>query len=151
LMHEPSIRVPLMLRYPKRISAGIVRSEMVLDIDLAPTLLDLAGVEIPANIQGRSLVPLAKKADPDFRKAWYYEYFEWPNPEGVRPCRGIRTERYKLIQYVMDPPEFEMYDLQSDPGELNNLYGKPENADLQSSLVAQMEKLRAEIPERKVS
>ena len=151
LMHEPSIRVPLMLRYPKRISAGTIRSEMVLDIDLAPTLLDLAGVEIPANIQGRSLVPLAIKADPDFRKAWYYEYFEWPNPEAVRPCRGIRTERYKLIQYVTDPPEFEMYDLQADPGELNNLYGKSENAALQSSLIAQMEKLRAEIPKRKAS
>jgi arylsulfatase A-like enzyme len=149
LMHEPSIRVPLMLRYPKRIPAGTVRSEMVIDTDLAPTLLDLAGVPVPAHMQGKSLVPLANAANPDFRKDYYYEYFEWPNPEGVRPCRGIRTERYKLIHYVMDPQEFEMYDLQADPGELNNLYGRAEYATLQNDLMARMEVLRAEIPVRR--
>ncbi len=88
LMHEPSIRVPLMVRYPKRIPAGTVRDEMVLDTDLAPTFLDLAGVPIPAHMQGKSVLPLAKAPDPSFRKEWYYEYFEWPNPEAVRPCRG---------------------------------------------------------------
>jgi arylsulfatase A-like enzyme len=149
LMHEPSIRVPLMVRYPKRIPAGTVREEMVLDIDIAPTLLDLAGVSVPAYMQGKSLLPLAKAAIPEFRREWYYEYFEWPNPESVRPCRGIRTERHKLIHYVMDPQEFEMYDLQADPGEVNNLYGKPEHLDLQTRLMASMEKLRAAIPERK--
>src|SRR6202020_2426654 len=77
LMHEPSIRVPLMIRYPARIPAGTVRKEQVLDIDLAPTFLDLAGVPIPKHFQGKSLLPLAKQADPEFRKEWYYEYYEW--------------------------------------------------------------------------
>lgn len=149
LMHEPSIRVPLMMRYPKRIPAGIVRDEMVLDVDLAPTLLDLAGVMIPERMQGRSLVPLVANEDPTFRKEWYYEYFEWPNPESVRPCRGIRTERYKLIHYVIAPEEFEMYDLQNDPSELDNLYGREAHADLQKQLMATMEKLRSDIPEYK--
>jgi len=146
LMHEPSIRVPLMMRYPRRIPAGTVRDEMVLDTDLAPTFLDLAGVPIPAHMRGKSVLPLAKAPDPSFRKEWYYEYFEWPNPEAVRPCRGIRTEQYKLIQYVMEPQEFEMYDLHADPAETQNLYGRPEYASLQKHLLKRLEALGVEIP-----
>lgn len=149
LMHEPSIRVPLMMRYPKRIPAGTVRDEMILDTDLAPTFLDLAGVPIPAHMQGKSVLPLAKAPDPSFRKEWYYEYFEWPNPEAVRPCRGIRTEQYKLIHYVMEPQEFEIYDLRADPKETQNLYGRSEYALLQRHLLERLEILRASIPVRK--
>jgi arylsulfatase A-like enzyme len=149
LMHEPSIRVPLMVRYPARVPAGTVRDEMALDVDIAPTILDLAGIEKPAHMQGKSLLPLAAKANPNFRKEWYYEYFEWPNPEGAPPCRGVRTERHKLIEYTLVPDEFEMYDLRADPGETNNLYGKPEHAKLQAELTATMARLRSEIPVRK--
>jgi arylsulfatase A-like enzyme len=148
LMHEPSIRVPLMIRYPKRIPAGTVRDEMVLDTDLAPTFLDLAGLPIPNRMQGKSVLPLAKAADPAFRKEWFYEYFEWPNPEGVRPHRGIRTERYKLIHYVMDPQEFELYDLANDPGETQNLYGQPQFQTLQQELWNRLQTLQAEYPVR---
>jgi arylsulfatase A-like enzyme len=140
-----------MIRYPKRIPAGTVREEMVLDTDLAPTFLDLAGVAIPQHMHGKSVLPLARTADPSFRKEWYYEYFEWPNPEGVRPHRGIRTERYKLIQYMVEPREFELYDLANDPGETRNLYGQPQSAALQQELLQRMEKLRAEIPVRETS
>jgi arylsulfatase A-like enzyme len=139
----------MMIRYPKRIKPGTVCNEMVLDLDIAPTLLDLAGVAAPQHMQGKSMLPLADKPDPNFRKEWYYEYYEWPNFWGVRPNRGIRTERYKLIQYVMKPPQFEMYDLQSDPRELNNLYGKPEHAALQADLTKRLDALRAAVPERK--
>ena len=145
-MHEPSIRVPLQIRYPSRIPAGTVRKEQVLDIDLAPTFLDLASVPIPAHMQGKSVLPLAKKPDPEFRKEWYYEYFEWPNPEGVRPHRGLRTDRYKLIHYVRDPQEFELYDLQTDPGETTNLYGKPEHATLQQELLSRLDTLQQKVP-----
>ncbi|GGH00541.1 sulfatase [Silvibacterium dinghuense] len=146
LMHEPSIRVPLMIRYPERIPAGTVRKEQVLDIDLAPTLLDLAGLPVPAHMQGKSVLPLAKAADPEFRREWYYEYFEWPNPEAVRPHRGIRTERYKLIHYGMEPQEFELYDLQADPGETTNLYGRPETSALQQHLLARLDELQQKVP-----
>jgi arylsulfatase A-like enzyme len=150
LMHEPSIRVPMMVRYPKRIPPGTVRSETVLDLDVAPTILDLAGLPIPAHMQGKSMLPLAKAADPSFRKEWYYEYYEWPNPEKVPPCRGIRTERYKLIHYLLEPNEFELYDLQSDPQETHNLYGVPEFASLQKQLLERLESLRAAVPERRL-
>jgi arylsulfatase A-like enzyme len=148
LMHEPSIRVPLMVRYPKRIPAGTVRDETILDIDMAPTILDLAGVPIPAHMEGKSVLPLAQSADPSFRKEWYYEYYEWVNPEGVRPNRGIRTEQYKLIHYVVEPQEFELYDLIKDPGETQNLYGDPRYAAQQQSLWNRMQELQAQVPER---
>jgi arylsulfatase A-like enzyme len=149
LMHEPSLRVPFQIRYPRRIPAGVVREEMVLDTDIAPTLLDLAGVPIPAHMQGKSVLALAKNNDPEFRKEWYYEYYEWPNPEKVAPHRGVRTERHKLIQYVLDPSEGELYDLGADPGEHNNLYGRPEHAVLQAQLMERLRLLRAKVPERK--
>ncbi len=148
LMHEPSIRVPLAIRYPSRIPAGTVRNEMVIDTDLAPTFLDLAGVPAPEHLQGKSVLPLAKAPDPSFRKEWYYEYYEWPNPEAVRPHRGIRTERYKLIHYV-EQQEFELYDLADDPEETQNIYGQPRYLSLQQDLLNRLEKLRSAIPERK--
>ena len=149
LMHEPSIRVPMMVRYPKRIPAGTVRKEAVLDIDLGPTFLDLAGLPAPETMQGKSLLPLAKAADAAFRPEWYYEYYEWPNPEAVPPCRGIRTEQYKLIEYTLDPHEFEMYDLKADPKEKRNLYGKPEYAAVQKHLAERLDELRSAVPEKK--
>ena len=149
LMHEPSIRVPLMIRYPKRIPSGTIRDEMTLDIDIAPTFLDLAGLPASSQMRGKSVLPLAKTADHSFRKEWYYEYYEWPNPEGVRPHRGIRTEQYKLIHYVMEPEEFELYDLSRDPGETQNLYGKSEFSTLQHTLLSRLDELQKKIPERK--
>jgi arylsulfatase A-like enzyme len=71
------------------------------------------------------------------------------NPEKVPPCRGIRTERYKLIQYTFEPPEFEIYDLQVDPKETRNLYGLPEYAVLQKHLIERLDTLRSAVPERK--
>jgi len=148
LMHEPSIRVPLQIRYPRRVPAGVVRSETALDLDLAPTFLDLAGLPVPDHMQGKSLLPLAKAADPSFRPEWYYEYYEWPNPETVPPHRGIRTERYKLIHYTLEPEEFELYDLHADPHEEHNLYGLPQYAAIQQHLLARTEAMRSAIPER---
>jgi arylsulfatase A-like enzyme len=100
-------------------------------------------------MQGKSVLPLAHAPDPRFREEWLYEYFEWPNPETVPPCRGIRTERYKLIEYTLEPHEFEMYDFETDPNETRNLYGMAERAELQLHLQERMEALRAALPEGK--
>jgi arylsulfatase A-like enzyme len=145
LMYEPSIRVPMILRWPGRVKAGQVREEMVLNVDAAPTLLEIAGLPRSPTMQGRSFAPLAKgQPIADWRKDWLYEYYEYPGYENVRPNRGVRTERYKLIHYFTEPEEFELYDLKTDPAEDHNLYGKPEVAELTARLKTRLEALRKE-------
>jgi len=118
---------------------------MVLNLDMAPTLLDIAGLPIPSEMQGKSMLPLAEgKSGAPWRKDWLYEYYEYPGFENVRPCRGVRTARYKFIHFFIEPQEFELYDLQTDPDEKNNLYGHPGYAELTEKLKARLAELRAE-------
>jgi arylsulfatase A-like enzyme len=144
LMHEPSIKVPMLVRYPKLVKPGTTNDRMVLNIDIAPTLLDLAGVPVPKTMHGRSIAPLLRGRKPDWRKDWLYEYFEFPGAHSVKKNRGVRTERHKLIHYYEEPQEWELYDLKQDPGELRNLYGDPKHADLTARLKKRMEALRRE-------
>ena len=143
-MHEPSIRVPLFIRYPRLIKPGTeVADKMTLNLDWAPTILDLAGVRVPSEMQGRSLRPLLAGEQPvNWRNDWLYEYYEFPGPHNVKKNRGIRTDRYKLIHYYEEPQEFELYDLEEDPGELRNLYGEPRSASLTRNLLDRMDELR---------
>jgi arylsulfatase A-like enzyme len=143
-MHEPSIRVPMMIRYPKAFQASRVVDEMVLNLDIAPTLLELAGISVPQNMQGRSMVRLARGEDTGWRKDWLYEYYEYPESQRVRPHRGVRTERHKMIHYYTAPEEFELYDLGNDPGETQNLHGDPNYASLEKELLARIAELRKE-------
>jgi len=147
-MHEVSIRVPMVVRYPRLIKPGSVSDRMVLNLDIAPTLLDLAGVPIPKEMQGRSWVPLFKDPTAEFRKDWLYEYYEYPDSHKVRPHRGVRTEQWKLIHYHEAPEEFELYDLEKDPSEKENLYGKAEHADRVTQLKQRLEELRKETGDR---
>jgi arylsulfatase A-like enzyme len=145
LMYEPSIRIPMMVRWPGHVPAGIARDEMVLNIDAAPTLLEIAGLKAPPSMQGRSFLRLAMgRAATAWRKDWLYEYYEYPGFENVRPHRGIRTEQYKLIHFFIEPEEFELYDLAQDPNEDHNLYGKPGFEALTARLKARLEALRLE-------
>lgn len=141
-MYEPSIRVPMMIRYPKRVPAGTRNREMVLNLDLAPTLLDIAGVPVPAEMQGHSMMPLAEGKNVPWREDWLYEYYEYPGWQNVLPCRGLRTKRYKYIHFFLPPQEFELYDLENDPNELHNLYGLPAYNDLVKQLAARLEQHR---------
>ncbi|MBV8910032.1 MAG: sulfatase [Gammaproteobacteria bacterium] len=144
LMYEPSIRIPLMIRYPARIRAGTSSKRMALNLDLAPTLLDLVGAETPSHFQGKTLMTLAANPDSPWRADWLYEYYEYPGNEEVRPCRGVRTERYKYIHYFTAPEEFELYDLESDPAEMRNLHGDSAHGGVERQLVARLEELRRE-------
>lgn len=142
-MHEPSIRTPMLVRYPRMIRAGATDDKMVLNLDIAPTFLELAGVKIPERMQGQSMAPFFQGREPkSWRKDWLYEYYEYPGPHEVRKNRGVRTERYKLIHYYEAPEEFELYDLQEDPGELHNLYGDPKHAELARELFQRIDELR---------
>ena len=144
-MYEQSLRVPLIVRFPGVAQPGTRCGAFVLNTDVAPTLLDAAALQPPGDLHGRSLIPLLRGQQPvDWRTAMYYHYYEYPQSHRVRPHRGVRTGRYKLIHfYTVD--EWEMYDLQRDPNELQNIYGDPRYAYTQKGLMAEMERLSAEL------
>ncbi|KPK87156.1 MAG: sulfatase [Bacteroides sp. SM23_62_1] len=138
-MYEESFRTPLLIRWPGRTKPGSQCEKMVMNLDFAETFLDAAGLTPPEQMQGESLVPLLKGETTDtWRNALYYHYYEYPAVHMVKRHYGIRTERYKLIHFYYDIDEWELYDLQEDPHELNNLYGKEGydeiTADLKSRL-----------------
>jgi arylsulfatase A-like enzyme len=161
-MHEPSIRVPLLVKLPKAMqkdcrAAGSKLDPMVLNVDIAPTVLELAGTHAPKAMQGRSVVPFARvppkgPLPPEMqpREAWYYEYFEFPDiSHNVNKHRGVRTTKWKLIHYY-DPPfrwreEFELYDLANDPEERVNLANRPAMQPSVKELQAKMEHLRKDL------
>jgi arylsulfatase A-like enzyme len=143
LMHEPSIRVPLLVRLPGTVRAGAVEDRMAINVDVAPTLLELAGEKVPESMHGRSLAPLLRGRETAWRKDWLYEYFEFPGPHSVRKNRGVRTERWKLIHYFEAPEEWELYDLQADPGERRNLADDPAHAGTRAELRARLRVLEA--------
>ncbi|HEC42437.1 hypothetical protein LCGC14_2346530 [marine sediment metagenome] len=145
LMYEESLRIPLMMRYPGMIEAGSSNSEFVLSIDVAPTLIELAGAEIPSEMQGASLVPLLKNEVVDWRKSFLYEYFQEAYAPGFVTISGVRTKKYKYIESPNLPDDInELYDLENDPGEMDNLINSPEYLTIRSEMIAEMEKLKAE-------
>ena len=142
-MYEESLRMPLLVRYPKEIKAGSVNDDIVLNLDFAPTLLDFAGVSKPADMQGRSFRPALQGSTPnDWRTSIYYHYYEYPAVHMVKRHYGVRTKRYKLIHFYYDIDAWELYDLQKDPNELNNIYDVPAYADVIKKLKAELERLR---------
>ena len=135
-MYEESMRTPLIMRLPKGFDRRGDITEMVQNIDYAPTFLELAGAEIPADIHGVPLLPLLKGEHPkDWRKSLYYHFYEYPAEHMVKRHYGVRTERYKLIHFYNDIDEWEMYDMKADPREMNNVFGKPEYAEKQKELM----------------
>ena len=146
LMYEPSIRVPLAIRYPAKIRAGMVdRSHMVLNVDVAPTLLELAGVPVPLGLHGRSLMPLLAGTEVPWRDAFLYEYFEYPAGHCAKKHRGVRTTRWKLVHFFEQPEEWELYDLASDPHETRNLAASRAHAKTLSDLKDRLAALRGEL------
>ena len=127
-MYEESQRTPFLVCYPKAIKPHGVSKALSMNIDIAPTLLDFAGVRIPSEIQGRSLKPILEsdgKAPTDWREAVYYHYYEYPGWHSVKRHYGIRTNRYKLIHFYNDIDEWELYDLKGDVPEKKNVYNDP--------------------------
>jgi arylsulfatase A-like enzyme len=125
-MYEESLRTPCVVRYPGHIKPGTVLNQMVVNIDFAPTLLDAAGLKVPADMQGQSFLGLfsGKKTMP-WREAMYYHYYEYPAPHRVAPHFGIRTEQYKLIRFYGPHNSWELFDLKKDAAEMHNLYNLP--------------------------
>jgi arylsulfatase A-like enzyme len=141
-MYEESLKMPLIVRWPNVVKPGSVNTDLVQNLDYAETFLELAGVEIPTDMQGRSLVPLLKGTTPDdWREAIYYHYYEYPSVHMVARHYGIRDQRFKLIHFYQFD-EWEFYDLLQDPDELKNQYENREYATTIGRLKQQLESLR---------
>ncbi len=137
-MYEESYQMPFIVRYPKMIKAGSTSSALAMNIDFAPTLLDMAGLEIPKEIQGKSLKPIFEnegKTPSDWRKATYYHYYEYPSWHSVKRHYGIRTNNFKLIHFYNDVDEWELYDMNKDPQEMMNVFGDPGYKKVQKEMM----------------
>jgi arylsulfatase A-like enzyme len=144
---EESLRTPLLIRWPGVVKAGSVNKDLVSNLDFAETFLEAAGQPIPAEMQGRSLLPLLKGRTPDdWRKSFYYHYYEHPAVHSVHRHYGVVTERYKLVYfYEPDANYWELFDLQKDPQELHSVYGRADYAEVQKELRTELTRLRKEL------
>jgi arylsulfatase A-like enzyme len=144
-MYEESLRMPFVVRWPGTIKPSTVSDAMVLNVDFAPFMLDAAGQKVPADMQGRSFVPILKGEKPkDWRSSMYYRYYHYPMHHRVQPHYGVRTERYKLI-FFNKLNEWELYDLEKDPKEMKNLINDAALADTIKKLKDEMYRLKKEL------
>jgi arylsulfatase A-like enzyme len=141
-MYEESLRMPLVVRYPGHVPAGATCDRMVLNLDFAPTLLELAGVKAPLDMQGRSMAPLLAGQTPaDWRTTMYYRFYHYPQHHRVQPHYGVRSERYKLI-YFDKLGAWELFDLAQDPREMRSVYDDPKYAAVAAELKVELARLR---------
>ena len=149
-MYEESFRTPLLVRLPGQKRHRDIDA-FVQNIDYAPTILEMAGLPVPEDIQGESFLPLLEGVKPSkvmttegkgWRKSLYYHYYEFPAEHSVRRHYGVRTERYSLMHFYNDIDEWELFDLQEDPMQLHNLYGEPGTEDITRELRKELERLQ---------
>ncbi len=144
-IYEPSFRMPFLMRYPAELPKGVVNRTLISNVDFAPTFLDFAGIKAPAEVQGTSFRGIIEGKDVPWRKKVYYHYYEWPFWHHVQPHYGMRTERYKIAHFYYNIDVWELYDLEKDPDELNNVAGDPAYAHLFDSLKTELEKLMVQV------
>ncbi|NRD18631.1 sulfatase [Winogradskyella eckloniae] len=143
-MYEESLAMPLLVTYPNAIKAGTVIDALTQNLDFAETFLDYAQVDIPSDMQGKSLRPLLEntyKGD-HFRDAVYYHYYDYPAFHMVKKHYGVRTKRYKLMHFYDDIDTWELYDLEEDPNEINNQIDNPKYEDIKSKLISKLAELQ---------
>jgi arylsulfatase A-like enzyme len=142
-MYEESFRTPLVMRLPYGLDARGDIIQMVQNIDYAPTFLDLCGLPVPEDMHGVSMLPLLQGEQPkNWRKSLYYHFHEFPAEHAVKRHYGVRTERYTLIHFYEDIDVWELYDLQTDPQQLNNIYGQKGTEKITKQLKKELLKLQ---------
>ena len=147
-MYEESLRMPFLSRWPAAVAAGSTSSAMALNVDFAPTFLEAAGLPVPADMQGRSLLPILRGHEPaDWRQSVYYRYYHDPGHHNTRAHYGVRTPTHKLIHY-WKINQWELFDLVNDPNELHNLYGQPGHEALTTGLKAELVRLKDALGDR---
>ena len=141
-MYDESLKMPFIVKWPGMTKPGSRNTDLIQNLDYAQTFLELAGAKIPEDMQGASLVPLLKGQTPkDWRKEIYYHYYEYPSVHMVPRHNGIRSKRYKLMHFYQFKNEWELYDLNSDPDELNNIYGDPKFAKVRKRMENRLQHL----------
>jgi len=144
-IYEQSLRMPFIMRYPAKIKPGTVVKDIITNVDFAPTILGMCGVTPPPQMQGKEYFnTIIGKQEKPLRDAVYYHYYEFPLWHHVEPHYGLRTDRYKMVHFYYDIDVWELYDLQKDPYELNNVYGQPEYAQIQADLHKRLKELQIE-------
>jgi arylsulfatase A-like enzyme len=147
-MYEEALRMPFLVRWPEAIKRGTKYDAIALNVDFAPTFLEAAGIPVPADMQGRSLLPILRGRTPsDWRTSMYYRYYHDPGDHNTRAHYGIRTRTHKLI-YFWKKDQWELFDLTNDPHELHNLYGEPGQEQLTTSLTAELKRLKETLGDR---
>ncbi|MFR9634268.1 MAG: sulfatase/phosphatase domain-containing protein [Rikenellaceae bacterium] len=143
-MYEESINMACLFSYPKLNKSNQQIDKLAVNVDIAPTLLDFANIEIPKDMHGESLRQLIERDGEirKWRKSIYYHYFEYPKWHQVQPHYGVRTERYKLIHFYYNIDTWELYDLAEDPNELTNQYENPKYAKIIKELKSEIDKLQ---------
>ena len=163
-MYEESLRMPFVLRYPREVEPASINDEIILNVDFAPLFLELARVEIPESFQGRSFRSLLRgQVPPDWQQSMYYRYWMHKADHNVFAHYGIRTKRYKLIYYYADAlgqtgaidetyePEWELFDLEVDPYELNNVYDEPAYTGIAAELKELLHQLQQAVGDTRYS
>ncbi len=152
-MYEESLKTPLLVRWPGVIEDGSVnRKDIVSNLDMAETFLDIAGVDVPEDMQGKSIVPVLEGSTPDnWRKSFYYHYYEFPGAHSVARHYGVTNGQYKLIHFYGPGHvkgevynEWELFDLELDPNELNSVFGIEQYAQIQMEMKEELERLRSQ-------
>lgn len=142
-MYNESFKTPLLIRWPNVITPGITEDEMVQNLDFAQTFLEIAQTKAPLDMQGESLVPLLKGNKTNWnRDAVYYHYYEYPAEHAVKRHYGIANRKYKLIHFYNDVDEWELYDLEKDPNEMNNVADNPEYQDILKKIKSDLKEVR---------
>jgi len=144
---EESLRAPLLVRWPGVAKPASTNKDLVSNVDFAETFLEAAGQPIPSTMQGKSMVSVLKGQTPaDWRKSFYYHYYEYPAPHHVRPHYGVVTDRYKLVRFYGDGDDYwELFDLVKDPQEMKSVYGQEDYAKVQKDLETELARLRLEL------
>jgi len=146
---QESARTPLLVRWPGTVRPGSVNQDLVSNLDLAETFLQVAGATIPERMQGRSLVPVLAGATPaDWRSAFYYHYYEYPAWHRVSPHYGLITDRFTLAHFYSPSVDYwELFDREKDPGEMRSVFGHPAYAEVQSKLMQEVLRQRVVLKE----
>jgi len=141
-IYEESLRMPYMMKYPGKIKPGSVNEDIITNIDFAPTLLDVANIPNRERMQGKSFAAMLNNKTPkDWRQSMYYHYYEFPFWHHVQPHYGIRTQKYTLAHFYYNIDQWELYDLEKDPKQMNNVINDPNYQDEIIDLKAQLKDL----------